>query len=166
VDIRECRAGDVEVLETSDPSPGLTRYHARRFERQEKGLSTYLIAWADGVPVGRCEIRWCGCDAPEVNERFPDCPELNGLEVWPAALRSHGIGTALISAVECRVRDRGYALLGLGVNDDNPRAAALYLRLGFRETACHYFDRYFGIDDQGRRLDFADPTRFLVKELT
>ncbi|HWG02067.1 MAG TPA: hypothetical protein VG164_09525 [Trebonia sp.] len=42
---------------------------------------------------------------------------------------------------------------------------ALYLRLGFQETGCHYLDRYFAIDDQGLRHDFADPTRFLIRKL-
>ena len=165
MEIRECQAEDVELLEASAPSPGLTGSHERRFLRQQKGLSTFLIVWADRVPVGRGEILWRGCAEPEVNEQFPDCPELNGLDVWPPARRSRGIGTALINEAESRVRDRGFALLGLGVNDDNPRAAALYLRLGFRETGCHYLDRYFGIDSQGQRLDFADPSRFLVKDL-
>ncbi len=154
------------MLEAGNPSPGQSRFHARRFERQEQELSTFLIAWADDVPVGGGEVRWQGCAAPEVSQRYPACPELNGLEVWPAERRSQGTGTALIGAAEALARDRGYRQIGLGVTDENHRAAALYLRLGYTETGCHYLDCWFGLDDQGHRHDFADPARFLIKPLT
>jgi ribosomal protein S18 acetylase RimI-like enzyme len=90
---------------------------------------------------------------------------LNGLQVWPAERQSHGIGTAIIRAAEARARERGYRQIGLGVADDNPRAAALYLRLGYLETGCRYLDRYHYLDDRGRRHDVADPARFLVNQL-
>lgn len=147
------------------PSPGRTRRHTERFQRQRQGLSTHLIAWADDVPVGTGEILWHGCTALEVRQRYPDCPELNGLGVWPARLRSRGIGTAIVLAAEAVARERGHHRLGLGVNDDNHRAAALYLWSGYEETGCRYFDRYHYIDGHGRRHDVADPTRFLMKEL-
>ncbi|RDL01427.1 acetyltransferase (GNAT) family protein [Streptomyces sp. HB202] len=122
------------------PSPGRTRRHADRFDRQEQGLTAFLTAWADDVPVGTAQILWQGCAAPEVQARFPGCPELNGLGIWPPELRSRGIGTALIRAVEERVRAAGHTLIGLGVDDDNHRAAALYLRIGYRETGCRYLE--------------------------
>lgn len=147
------------------PSPGRTRRHAARFDRQERGLSTFLTAWADDVPVGSAQILWQGCAAPEVRARFPDCPELNGLAIWPPDLRSRGIGTALIRAAEQRVHGAGHALIGLGVDDDNHRAAALYLRIGYRETGCRYLDRYVFLDADGVRQEVADPARFLVRDL-
>lgn len=147
------------------PSPGRTRRHAARFDRQEQGLSTFLTAWADDVPVGSAQILWRGCAAPEVQARFPGCPELNGLGIWPPDLRSRGIGTALIRAAEQRVRDAGQDLIGLGVGDDNRRAAALYLRIGYRETNCRYLDRYTVLDAGGVRQEVADPARFLVRDL-
>ena len=42
---------------------------------------------------------------------------------------------------------RGYHHIGLGVDDQNLRAAALYLRLGYQETGCRYLDRYHYIGD-------------------
>jgi GNAT superfamily N-acetyltransferase len=111
------------------------------------------------------EIQWDGCAAPEVRQRYPSCLELNGLEVWPAELRSQGIGTALVHTAEDLARQRGYHQLGLGVNDHNHRAAALYLRLGFQETGCHYLDCCHYIDDNGMLHEVADPARFLVKPL-
>jgi GNAT superfamily N-acetyltransferase len=143
------------------PDPGICQALRASAARPE----TYLIAWVDGIPAGTGEILWQGCAAPEVTQRFPRCPELNGLQVWPAERQSHGIGTAIIRAAEARARERGYRQIGLGVADDNPRAAALYLRLGYHETGCRYLDRYHYLDDRGRRHDVADPARFLVKQL-
>jgi GNAT superfamily N-acetyltransferase len=165
VEIQQCRERDLGLLEAGNPT-GRNRDHARRFARQQRGLSTFLIAWSDGVPMGKAEILWAGCAAPEVNQRYPGCPEINGLEVWPAARRSQGTGTAIIEAAEALALDRGRQQTGLGVDDVNPRAAALYLRLGYRETGCRYLDRYCYLDDRGRRHDVGDPARFLVKELT
>lgn len=162
--IRECRHDDLELLEQHNPSPGQTRFHEDRFRRQQEGLSTFLTAWIDGTPVGACEIRWLGCAAAEVHERYPDCPELNALAVWPLQRQSHGVGTSIIRAAEDLVARRN-RLIGLGVGDQNPRAAALYLRLGYQETGCRYLDRYHYLDDQGTRHHIADPCRFLIKPL-
>ncbi|MEU6018040.1 GNAT family N-acetyltransferase [Streptomyces sp. NPDC047515] len=66
---------------------------------------------------------WQGCKAPEVHDRFPECPELNGLGVWPPQRRSQGIGTAIIRAAETQAGRSGYHQIGLGVDDQNHRAA-------------------------------------------
>ncbi|MGH3545561.1 MAG: GNAT family N-acetyltransferase [Mycobacteriales bacterium] len=158
-----CRAGDVVLLEQWAPT-GRAAYHAARFARQQQGTSSYLIAWLQGSPVGAAELKWEGCDAPQVRAALPDCPELSAIAVSPQ-LRSRGIGTALITHAEDLVRQRGLDQLGLGVDDTNERAAALYLRLGYAETGLQYLDRYHYITDDGVRHDVADPARFLVKRL-
>ncbi|WP_327191686.1 GNAT family N-acetyltransferase [Streptomyces xinghaiensis] len=52
------------------------------------------------------------------------------LAVLPA-LRSCGLGTLLIRAAEQRIRDRGLRGAELAVEENNPRARALYERLGY-----------------------------------
>ncbi|QLJ02334.1 GNAT family N-acetyltransferase [Streptomyces sp. NEAU-sy36] len=52
------------------------------------------------------------------------------LAVLPA-LQSCGLGTLLIRAAEQRIRDRGLRRAELAVEEDNPRARALYERLGY-----------------------------------
>ncbi|MEU1039687.1 GNAT family N-acetyltransferase [Streptomyces sp. NPDC005551] len=52
------------------------------------------------------------------------------LSVMPA-LQSHGIGTLLIRAAEGCIRARGVRRAELGVEERNPRARALYERLGY-----------------------------------
>ncbi|WP_405365635.1 GNAT family N-acetyltransferase [Kitasatospora sp. NBC_00039] len=53
------------------------------------------------------------------------------LGVHPA-LQSCGIGTLLIRSAEQRITARSLARAELGVEEDNPRARALYERLGYR----------------------------------
>lgn len=56
---------------------------------------------------------------------------LDGLFVAPHA-RGRGVGTMLLDAVAAEAAARGYAELRLDVIDRNPRARALYERVGFR----------------------------------
>lgn len=164
--VRECRESDLAALELYLPSGGNSRYHDARFDRQRAGASTFLVAYLGTVPVGTGEIRWQGCAEPVVQERYPDCPEINGLGVYPPQQRSRGVGTAIIHTAERLAARRGYREIGLGVDERNTRAAALYRRLGYYETGCHYFDRYHYMDDNDVRHDVADPCRFLIKPIT
>lgn len=164
VHVEPCRVEDLEPLEAGIPA-GRSRFHHRRLARQELGVSTYLIAWLDSTPHGHAEVRWDGGDAPEVTSQFPGCVEINALDVFPASMHSHGIGTVLIREAEQLATTRGYGQIGLGVADDNPRAAALYLRLGYDETGCRYLDRYEVVDDSGAKRIITEPCRFLIRTL-
>jgi ribosomal protein S18 acetylase RimI-like enzyme len=160
--VQDCTEHDVDRLEDHLPSPGLNRFHHIRYQRQLQGLSAFLVARLDGTPVGCGEILWSGCGDAGVRERFPACPELSGLMVAPQR-RSQGIGTTIIRTAEARVADRGFRWIGLGVDDQNERAAALYLRLGYRDLDVRYVDRYPYLDETGTWQQAADPCRFLVK---
>jgi GNAT superfamily N-acetyltransferase len=160
--VRQCRQQDVTVLEHHVPT-GRNHYHQARYHRQSEGLSTFLIAYLGEAPVGSGEVLWQAKE-PDVRDRFPDCPEINGLSVV-AERQSRGIGTAIIRVAEQRAVQFGHQRIGMGVDDHNVRAAALYLRLGYRDTGCRYGDRYRYVDDRGVRHDVADPCRFLVKTI-
>ncbi|MFD5315573.1 GNAT family N-acetyltransferase [Streptomyces sp. NPDC127098] len=58
------------------------------------------------------------------------CGVLFQLAVHPA-LRSCGLGTLLVRAAEARIRERGTGRAELSVEENNPRARALYERLGY-----------------------------------
>lgn len=62
-----------------------------------------------------------------------DPPRLYMLAVHEA-WQSLGVGTALIAALAERARAEGALAITLTVEDDNPRAKALYRRLGFVTT--------------------------------
>ncbi|GIJ32843.1 GNAT family N-acetyltransferase [Micromonospora sediminimaris] len=161
--VRECRAQDVPVLEKAVPT-GRSRYHEARYRRQSEGLSTFLIAYLDDAPAGCGEVRWQGPKESDVRAQFPGCPEINGLTVVPDR-RSQGVGTTIIRAAEALAVRRGHHRIGMGVGEDNARAFALYLRLGYEDTGYRYLDRYHYTDDRGTRHEVADPCRFLVKSL-
>ena len=61
-----------------------------------------------------------------------------GATIWQlsvqAELRSCGIGTVLIEALEQRARNRGLTWVELGVDDNSSRPQALYERLGYAVT--------------------------------
>ncbi|MGE7437113.1 GNAT family N-acetyltransferase [Kitasatospora sp. NPDC001175] len=163
--ITQCQQADVALLEEHLPSPSRTSFHAQRFARQGVGTSTYLVAWLADRPVANAEIRWNGCAATEVRQAVPNCPEINGLSVTEP-LRGGGIGTALIRHAERLAVERGVQRIGLGVDDDgNPRAAALYARLGYRPVV-RYLDRWSYTAHDGEVHDVEDPCVFLAKELT
>lgn len=164
MEITVCGAEDVALLDQYIGSPGALSFHARRYARQERGESTYLVAWLDERPVGHAELRWIGCDAAAVRAARPGCPEINGLGMWPERLRSQGIGTALIHAAEDLARERGIMTVGLGVAKDNPRAAALYVRLGYGPLI-DYYDRWSYEGPDGALHDWVDACTFLVKDL-
>ncbi|WP_322768829.1 GNAT family N-acetyltransferase [Frankia sp. Cr1] len=162
--IRKCQAEDLSILDSRIPSGGLTSFHRQRFGRQLDGVGTYLTAWRDGVPAGHLEIRWRGCDAASVQQAVADCPELNALGVWPLQLQSQGIGTALITSAERLVEQRGFHRVGLGVADDNDRARALYLRLGYLDCGIHFRSEWSWVDTDGVSHHESEPATFLVKD--
>ncbi|MFC7625712.1 GNAT family N-acetyltransferase [Microlunatus sp. GCM10028923] len=159
--IRPCRPGDLEALERAEPT-GRNQFHRLKLENQDRGVCTYLTAWDGDLPLGHGEVRWTGCSAEEVRAAYPECPEINGLLVY--RLRGQGIGTALITAAEDLARSRGYAVIGLGVGDDNPRAWSLYERLGY-QPGVEYVDVWPYVDDAGETQVIKDPCTFLVKGL-
>ena len=67
-------------------------------------------------------------------EAKPDCLQIDGIFVQPDA-RSHGVGSALLDAVEQKAGGMGLKSISLDVVDANPRAKALYERHGFVESA-------------------------------
>ncbi|MFE3518660.1 GNAT family N-acetyltransferase [Streptomyces sp. NPDC059166] len=95
---------------------------AVQLERAGRGEVDYLaVCSATGVPVAKGGVDYM--------TRL-GAGTLWQLAVHPA-LQSCGIGTLLVAAAEHRIRDRGLRRAELGVEDGNPRARALYERLGY-----------------------------------
>jgi ribosomal protein S18 acetylase RimI-like enzyme len=70
-------------------------------------------------------------------------------------LRGRGVGTGLLHALEKEARRRGINKLSLEVVDTNPRAKALYERLGFIETrreTIRPFNRIYGFPFESATL--------------
>jgi GNAT superfamily N-acetyltransferase len=163
--IRECSETDLDALDRFLPTRPPRQVHAEHFALQEAGRWTYLVAWDDdGVPVGVGVIRWEGWSDQAALAAFPDCPELTNLQVYEAR-RGSGVGTALIQAAEQRVRARGFSRIGVGVADDNPKAAKLYERLGYADSGLRSESRYMYPDDSGVPREIVEYNALLVKDL-
>lgn len=95
---------------------------ARALDRAGRGQADYLaVCPASGLPVALGGIDYA---------KTPGAGTLWQLAVH-GALHSCGIGTILIHAAEQRIRGRGLHRAELGVEESNPRARALYERLGY-----------------------------------
>lgn len=95
---------------------------AKALDRAERGEVDYLAACPpSGMPVALGGIDYT---------KIPGAGVLWMLAVH-VALQSCGIGTVLIEAAEQRIRARGLHRAELGVEECNPRARALYERLGY-----------------------------------
>ncbi|WP_330278484.1 GNAT family N-acetyltransferase [Streptomyces sp. NBC_00056] len=95
---------------------------ATQLERARLGEVDYLaVCPATDIPVAKGGIDY------QVKEGVGT---LWQLAVHPA-LQSCGIGTFLVEAAERRIQNRGLRQAELGVEESNPRARALYERLGY-----------------------------------
>lgn len=95
---------------------------ARALERAGRGEVDYLAACPpSGLPVALGGVDYA---------KFPGAGTLWQLAVH-GALQSCGIGTLLIRAAEQRICARGLHRAELAVEENNPRARALYERLGY-----------------------------------
>lgn len=89
--------------------------------RCERGLAWGLVALAEGSAVGYGQLtRW---------GRRGEISDLVVGEAW----RGQGIGTAIVQRLLEIAREQGIGEVEIGAASSNPRAAALYRRLGFEE---------------------------------
>ena len=73
---------------------------------------------------------------------------MDGIAVAPE-MRGHGVGTQLLAAVCNHARATGHADVRLDVLDNNPRARALYERVGFvavGHQSLPFLKRFFGFN--------------------
>lgn len=83
-----------------------------------------------------------------LSDRRPKADEIyiDGIAVSPTA-RGLGIGTRLLDEAQAIARAGGKRFVRLDVIDTNPRAQALYARLGYKVTSVHSFrcmERWLG----------------------
>jgi ribosomal protein S18 acetylase RimI-like enzyme len=144
-EIRDCTAADLDILDQHVPGGA----HRGHYEQQQAGARTLLVAWSAGRPVGTAVISWEGCVAPTLRAALPDAVEIAAVHVDPDH-RGRGIGTALITAAEHRLAAAAVLRAVLGVDTSNPRATALYTRLGYTDTGHRATIRYTYTTADGR----------------
>ncbi|MFJ6617649.1 GNAT family N-acetyltransferase [Kitasatospora sp. NPDC091335] len=121
VHVRDLTSADLPSCTWSGSATHL-RHVARELVRAEAGEVDYLaVCTAAGLPVAIGGVDY---------RAAPGAGTLWQLAVLPA-LQSCGLGTLLVRAAEDRILARGLRRAELAVEDDNPRARALYERLGY-----------------------------------
>ncbi|MFF7654862.1 GNAT family N-acetyltransferase [Streptomyces sp. NPDC007983] len=121
VNVRDLLPRDIPACTWSGSATHL-RQVERELVRAAAGEVDYLaVCTPADLPVAIGGIDY------QVSE---DAGTLWQLAVLPA-LQSCGLGTLLTRAAEQRIRSRGLRRAELAVEEDNPRARALYTRLGY-----------------------------------
>ena len=143
--------------------PGM---HRDRFAQQRRGSTVYLMAWQEERLVGHLLLTWHGPTVEPVASCLAECVELQDVAVRED-LRSRGIGTRMLTVAENLARQRGARRLGIGVALDNPRARALYERLGFADSGCGEYEvGWPSIDQDGQQRWHDERCVYLVKQLS
>jgi ribosomal protein S18 acetylase RimI-like enzyme len=124
-------------------NPAHLRSVAAALQRAAQGLEDYLVVRAPGgQPVAKMRADYTSQPGTGVFSQLAVMGPLEGL----------GIATMLIGVGEERVRTRGLAFAGLGVEDDNPRARRLYERLGYQAVGRQHASWEYEDDDGVLRL--------------
>jgi ribosomal protein S18 acetylase RimI-like enzyme len=120
--VRDLADADLPGLDWSG-GPLHVKQIAIQLERVRAGDAEYLaVCGPAGLPIGIGAVDYVA---------RPGAGTLWQLAVHPA-MRSCGIGAVLIGAAEDRIHRRGIKRAELSVEQNNPRAQALYERLGYR----------------------------------
>jgi ribosomal protein S18 acetylase RimI-like enzyme len=127
VRLRRARLTDAEALRRAcwpERSFGSV-YQLLSRAQQHYGLNRgagFVLLTADEQPIGFGQFTV-----------WPTCTEISDLIVAEAC-QGRGLGTALIQHIAQEARRSGMTVLEIGSALDNPRALALYRRLGFVES--------------------------------
>lgn len=164
-EIRPLAEDEIPLLDAHLDPERLAGRHHDRFTQQQDGRLTYLIAWLDGIPIGHTMVRWEGTTDAFVAERISGCAHVEDLFVMPE-YRSRGIGTRILAHGERLAMERGFGRIGLAVGIDNPRARALYERLGYADTGFGAFEiggTYRNA--HGEEREWREVCEYLVKRI-
>ena len=119
--VRDLTEADLDALEWSGSASHLVAVR-EELCRVQSGEVEYLVAAASSsLPIGKLGIDYA---------RHAGAGTIYQAAVHPA-LQSCGIGSLLVGEAERRIRARGLTRAELGVERTNPRARALYERLGY-----------------------------------
>ena len=163
--VRDAQPGDLPALAAIN-GPGSEALHLDRMRDAQRSGLRYLVL-LDGqelagfvLLVFRRPAYWSdGADTTHL-------PQIEDLQVAEGR-RGQGLGTAFIGELERIAAQAGYAQLYLAVDPvDNPRACALYRRLGYRQLQSEpYRSAWEFTDSGGQRHHGEEWTLDMVKEL-
>ena len=164
-EIRRLGSEELDTLQAAIPVWNSTEY-AKRVAAQARGELVQVIAWSDGVPVGKGMVLYPGYEEHSTSAAREGCAEIRDVGVVEAA-RRRGVATALIGAMEDAARERGMQRIGLTVaqgEEDEP-ARALYEKLAYGFAHGPFIASTDLWDDRGLPIPVGAVMIYLVKEL-
>jgi GNAT superfamily N-acetyltransferase len=166
VKVRTIRQSDIVMLSEYFPQGGADK-HAGRFERQQRGEVTYLVAWHVNNPAGHALVIWQRPPNDLIASRVQDpCPDIEDLFVLEE-MRSQGIATQILQHAEELARLQGYKQVGLsaGVDVDDP-GRRLYERHGYVAAGWgKHIERGEYIDQEGQLQVWEDVCTYMIKPI-
>lgn len=126
VSIREVTKSDTEALwQSCWPDQALEVVTARiltccRWMARTRAVG--VVALADDAPIGFGQVVY-----------WRERGEISDIIVANTH-RNQGIGTSIIAVLIDKARQKRLSFVEIGVDEDNPRARALYTRLGFSDS--------------------------------
>ncbi|WP_439382312.1 GNAT family N-acetyltransferase [Amycolatopsis lexingtonensis] len=160
--VRPARSSDLESFAAAF---GAGWYFTDRLMRQREGRGVLLLAWLGSRPAGYVYLWLEEAEEEPIRRHLPGVALLTHLEVRPE-LRNRGIGQALAGAIETRLVERGHHQVALAVRTDNPAAARLYDRLGYRDWGHGVVTCVaMAVRPDGRVLRWPERCHVLVKDL-
>jgi ribosomal protein S18 acetylase RimI-like enzyme len=154
VHIRLAERDDLDALEWFGHQLSLRPHIEEVLARGDRDETELLVAVVNDFPVARLGIDYTRRPGRALLWSFAVIPNLQGL----------GIGTALVRDAESRLRKRGFTVVEIDAGKDNPRARALYERLGYR-VAGERRDEWTYVDARGRTVVVHDDDWVLRKRL-
>lgn len=165
VKIRHVLQKDLAALEWGGQYTHFRRVYADAYQRALAGLTVMWLAelMPYGI-LGQVFIQ-LNCQRPELADGR-ERAYMYSFRVQPP-YQGAGLGTRMVHIVEDDLTERGFKTLTLNVAKDNPRARALYERLGY-----HVVDQEPGVwtytDHLGRKRTQVEPAwrmeKILVRE--
>jgi ribosomal protein S18 acetylase RimI-like enzyme len=160
IKVRDAVAGDADALAALS---GTRAMHADRIREAMLNWMDYLVAEREGRAVGFGLLVYT---VPPDWDRAEHAPVVVNLYVH-SECRSRGIGSAILREMEARARLQGCPAIYLRVeSENNPRAFALYKRLGFEPLQDKpFFDPYRFTDSDGNLHQGVEWNVEMVKRL-
>lgn len=158
--IRDLDLGDLPDIEWSGGTSHLAHVAEQMLAAEDGTCRVLGVHLPNGTVIAKGGVRFA-----EIVDPAPPGVDVSDVgELWMLAVReswqSVGVGTVLITALEQAIQERGRTHAMMGVELDNPRAHALYDRLGYSEYG-HTLDGW----PVGPRTHYVTVGRLMVKPL-
>ncbi len=155
--VRDLLEEDARCLEWHG-GENLRNWYQAQWRNHASGQVRALVADFNGFPIGQAAIHWHG------KPTHPLVPDLQSLRVLKA-FRGLGLGTLLLECAEKIVAQGGLDQISLAVAIKNPRARALYERLGYHVMGEAYDDEWTFLDAHGEVCTTCETVFDMVKSL-